>query len=40
VASKLPDQVVLETSDIPWAKVRGTRIIVDHVYHTVDYNIV
>ncbi len=40
VASKLPDQVILETSEVPWAKERGMRIIVDHVYHAVDYNIV
>ena len=40
VASKVPDQVILETSEVPWAKVRGMRIIVDHVYHAVDYNIV
>lgn len=40
VASKLPDQVIEETSEVPWSDVKGMRIVVDHVYHAVDYNIV
>lgn len=40
VASKLPDELILETPEVPWADVRGMRIVVDHVYHAVDYNIV
>lgn len=40
VASKLPDEVIRETSDIPWDDIRGMRIVVDHVYHAVDYRIV
>lgn len=40
VASKLPDSVIEETRDVPWDDVKGMRIVVDHVYHAVDYNIV
>ena len=40
VASKLPDELIRETSDVPWDDVRGMRIVVDHVYHAVDYRIV
>jgi uncharacterized protein with HEPN domain len=40
VASKLPDQLLAETSEVPWDDIRGMRIVVDHVYHAVDYNIV
>ncbi len=40
VASKLPDEVISETTDVPWDEVRGMRIVVDHVYHAVDYRIV
>jgi len=40
VASKLPDQLLAETREVPWDDIRGMRIVVDHVYHAVDYNIV
>jgi uncharacterized protein with HEPN domain len=40
VASKLPPQVLQETLEVPWDDVRGRRIVVDHVYHAVDYDIV
>ena len=40
VAFKLPDRVLQETPEVPWDDVRGMRIVVDHVYHAVDYNIV
>ncbi len=40
VASKLPDKLLEETRQVPWDGVRGMRIVVDHVYHAVDYNIV
>lgn len=40
VASKLPDEVLEETNEVPWDDVRGMRIVVDHVYHAVDYRIV
>lgn len=40
VASKLPDSVIEGTREVPWDDVKGMRIVVDHVYHAVDYNIV
>jgi len=40
VASKLPDELLSETPEVPWDDVCGMRIVVDHVYHAVDYNIV
>ncbi len=40
VASKLPEEVIRETADVPWDDVRGMRIVVDHVYHAVDYRLV
>jgi uncharacterized protein with HEPN domain len=40
VASKLPDQLLAEIREVPWDDIRGMRIVVDHVYHAVDYNIV
>lgn len=40
VASKLPDEIILATPEVPWDEVRGMRIVVDHVYHAVDYGIV
>jgi uncharacterized protein with HEPN domain len=40
VASKLPGELIQETPEVPWDDVRGMRIVVDHVYHAVDYNIV
>jgi uncharacterized protein with HEPN domain len=40
VASKLPRELIEETPEVPWDDVRGMRIVVDHVYHAVDYNLV
>jgi len=39
VATKLPTQLIQETPQVPWDEVRGMRIIVDHLYHAVDYEI-
>ena len=39
VATKLPTQLVQDTPQVPWEDVRGMRIIVDHLYHAVDYEI-
>lgn len=40
VASKLPDELIRDTSEVPWDEIRRMRIVVDHVYHAVDYRIV
>ncbi len=37
VASKLPDEVIKATPDIPWREVKGMRIIAAHAYHRIDY---
>jgi uncharacterized protein with HEPN domain len=37
-ASKLPDDVRASISDVPWKEVIGFRIIVDHVYHRLNYD--
>jgi uncharacterized protein with HEPN domain len=37
VATKLPDEVIEATPEIPWREVRGMRIIAAHAYHRIDY---
>jgi uncharacterized protein with HEPN domain len=37
IATKLPSDLVAGTGELPWAEIRGMRIIVDHAYHGIDY---
>ncbi len=37
IATKLPDEVIKATPEIPWREVRGMRIIAAHAYHRIDY---
>lgn len=37
VASKLPDEVIKATSEVPWREVKGMSIIAAHAYHRIDY---
>jgi uncharacterized protein with HEPN domain len=37
IATKLPSDLVAGTSELPWAEIKGMRIVVDHAYHGVDY---
>ena len=37
IASKLPDEVIKATSEVPWREVKGMRIIAAHAYHRIDY---
>ena len=37
IATKLPSDLVAGTSELPWAEIKGMRIIVDHAYHGIDY---
>ena len=37
VATKLPDEVLKATPEIPWREVKGMRIIAAHAYHGIDY---
>jgi len=37
IASKLPAALVAGTPALPWAEIKGMRIVVDHAYHRIDY---
>jgi uncharacterized protein with HEPN domain len=37
VATKLPEELTAGTSELPWAEIKGMRIVVDHAYHGIDY---
>jgi uncharacterized protein with HEPN domain len=37
IATKLPDEVIEGTPEIPWREVKGMRIIAAHAYHRIDY---
>ena len=37
IATKLPSELVAGTSELPWAEIKGMRIVVDHAYHGIDY---
>jgi uncharacterized protein with HEPN domain len=37
VATKLPDEVIEATPEIPWKQVKGMRIIAAPAYHRIDY---
>jgi uncharacterized protein with HEPN domain len=37
IATKLPDEVIKTTPEIPWREVKGMRIIAAHAYHRIDY---
>ena len=38
IATKLPDEVIKATPQIPWREVKGMRIIAAHAYHRIDYD--
>ena len=37
IATKLPTDLLAGTSELPWAEIKGMRIVVDHAYHGIDY---
>ena len=37
IATKLPDEVIEATPEIPWKQVKGMRVIAAHAYHRIDY---
>jgi len=37
-AGRLPDQVREAVPEVPWEDIRDIRILVDHVYHRIDYD--
>jgi uncharacterized protein with HEPN domain len=36
-ANRLPDRVKTAVPDISWDDIRDIRILVDHIYHRIDY---
>ena len=38
IATKLPDEVIKATPEIPWREVKGMRIIAAHAYHRIEYD--
>ncbi len=38
-AGRLPDTIRAAIADIPWDDIRDIRILVDHVYHAIDYEV-
>lgn len=37
-SNRLPDEVKVAVPDVPWDDIRDIRILVDHIYHRVDYD--
>ena len=37
IATRLPEELVAGTPELSWAQIRGVRIVVDHAYHSIDY---
>lgn len=37
-SGRLPDEVKDAIPEVPWDQIRGIRILVDHVYHRIDYD--
>lgn len=37
-ANRLPDEVKDAVPDVPWDDLRDIRILVDHIYHRIDYD--
>lgn len=38
-AGRLPESVKSAVGDVPWDDIRDIRILVDHIYHRIDYTI-
>lgn len=36
-AGRLPEEITQQVSDVPWEDIRDIRILVDHIYHRIDY---
>ena len=36
---RLPEEVTASITDVPWDDIRDIRILVDHIYHRVDYEV-
>lgn len=40
IAAKLPDDFTNAVPGVPWRQIKAMRIVVDHVYHRIDYDVV
>lgn len=38
-ANRLPDEFKEAMAEVPWDDIRDMRIVVDHVYHRIDYEV-
>ena len=38
-AGRLPESIRCAVDDVPWDDIRDIRILVDHIYHRIDYAI-
>jgi uncharacterized protein with HEPN domain len=38
-AVKLPDQVRAAMPSVPWEDIRANRVLIEHIYHRIDYEI-
>jgi uncharacterized protein with HEPN domain len=38
-AGRVPDEIRTEVPDVPWDDIRDIRILVDHIYHRIDYEL-
>lgn len=38
-AGRLPEEIKASMADVPWDDIRDIRILVDHIYHRVDYEV-
>lgn len=36
--TRLPEEIRDSISDVPWEDIRDIRILVDHIYHRIDYD--
>ncbi|CAN5784444.1 hypothetical protein BH18ACT15_BH18ACT15_06670 [soil metagenome] len=36
--NRLPEEIKGSIHDVPWDDIRDIRILVDHIYHRIDYN--
>jgi uncharacterized protein with HEPN domain len=37
IATKLPDEIIKATPEVPWREAKGMRIIAAHAYHRIDF---
>lgn len=38
-AGRLPEEIRIQIPEVPWDDIRDIRILVDHIYHRIDYEL-